>query len=197
MPKEYTDTWSPKAKQDPSKGLYFVKRIIDSVKKGKMAVLLPMAAAIGSSSEIKRIKNEILRENTLEAVFSLPDEIFYPGASSVACCMVFTLGKRHEISKPTFFGYYKDDGFRKKKNLGRIEMTTDDGIGVWSSIKEEWINLYREKIAIPGKSTLACVTGEDEWIAEAYMETDYSLLKENDFEIMIRDYYAYLIKREG
>lgn len=196
MPKEYADTWTAKAKQDPSKGLYFVKRIIDIVKKGKMAVLLPMAAAIGSSTEIKRIKSEILRENTLEAVFSLPDEIFYPGASSVACCMIFNLGKRHDSSNPTFFGYYKNDGFQKKKNLGRIEMVNIDGTGVWNSIKKEWIELYRKKMEVPGKSTLACVTGNNEWLAEAYMETDYYSLEESYFEKMIRDYYAYLIKRE-
>lgn len=197
MPKEYTDTWSVKAKQDPSKGLYFVKRIIDVVKTGKMAVLLPMAAAIGSSGETKRIKNEILRENTLEAVFSLPDEIFYPGASAVACCMVFTLGKRHDVKKPTFFGYYKDDGFRKKKNLGRIEKVSPDGIGAWAFIKEDWLDLYFNRKEVPGKSALACVTGNDEWLAEAYMETDYTSLSENDFHKMIRNYYAYLIKKEG
>lgn len=197
MPKEYTDTWSVKAKQDPSKGLYFVKRIIDVVKTGKMAVLLPMAAAIGSSGETKRIKNEILRENTLEAVFSLPDEIFYPGASAVACCMVFTLGKRHDVKKPTFFGYYKDDGFRKKKNLGRIEKVSPDGIGEWAFIKEDWLDLYFNRKEVPGKSALACVTGNDEWLAEAYMETDYTSLSENDFHKMIRNYYAYLIKKEG
>lgn len=197
MPDKYTKTWSDKAKQDPSKGLYFVKEIIDSVKTGKMAVLLPMAAAIGSSGETKRIKNKILRENTLDAVFSLPDEIFYPGASAVACCMVFTLGKRHDSSKPTFFGYYKDDGFRKKKNLGRIEKVNSEGVGAWIEIKSTWLDLYFNKKEIPGKSALACVTGDDEWLAEAYMETDYSFLEERNFEKMLRDYYAYLIKKEG
>lgn len=194
MPNEYTETWTSTAKQDPSKGLYFAKRVIDVVKSGKMAILLPMAAAIGSSGETKRIKNEILRENTLDAVFSLPDEIFYPGASAVACCMVFTLGKRHDSTKPTFFGYYKDDGFIKKKNLGRIEKVNSDGLGAWTTIKEEWLDLYFNKKEVPGKSSLACVTGNDEWLAEAYMETDYTNLKIEDFEKTVRDYYAYLIK---
>ena len=194
MPKEYTDIWPTKQKQDPSKGLYFVQRIIKAVKTGKMAVLLPMACAIGASGEPKRIKNEILRENTLEAVFSLPDEIFYPGASAVACCMVFTLGKRHDSSKPTFFGYFKNDGFIKKKNLGRIEQVNEDGLGAWVTIKEEWLDLYFNKKSIPGKSALACVTGDDEWLAEAYMKTDYSTLEEKDFEKTIRDYYSYLVR---
>lgn len=195
MPKEYTSTWSDKKKQDPSKGLYFVKRIISAVKTGKMAVLLPMACAIGSSGEIKNIKKELLRENTLEAVFSLPDEIFYPGASAVACCMVFTMGKRHDSTKPTFFGFYKDDGFIKKKNLGRIEKVDSEGLGAWTLIKEQWLDLYFNKKEVPGLSALACVSGEDEWLAEAYMQTDYTQLTEKDFENTVRDYYSYLVKR--
>lgn len=161
---EFTKNWSAKTTQDPSKGLYFVKRIMNSVQSGKMAVLLPMSAAIGSSSVIKNMKKEILRENTLEAVFSLPNEIFYPGASAVACCMIFTLGKRHDYSKPTFFGYYKDDGFIKKKNLGRIEKVDENGLGAWQIIKKEWLDLYFNKISIPGKSAVECVTGDDEWL---------------------------------
>lgn len=38
------------------------------------------------------------------------------------------------------------------------------------------------------------VSYEDEWLAEAYMETDYSQLTIDDFEKTIRNYYSYLIK---
>lgn len=196
MPKTYTDTWDSKKTQDPSKGLYFVNSIIKSVKKGKMAVLLPMACAIGSSSEIRKIKKEILLENTLEAVFSLPDDIFHPGASAVVCCMVFTLGKRHDSNKPTFFGYFKNDGFIKKKYLGRIEKVNPDGNGEWALIKEHWQDLFFNKKAIAGQSALACVTGENEWLAEAYMDTDYSTLTIKDFDKTVRDFYSYLISVE-
>ncbi|MFM9598236.1 hypothetical protein ACKI1O_54305, partial [Streptomyces scabiei] len=75
----------------------------------------------------KNFKEKILAENTLKAVFSLPDDIFYPGASVQACCMIFELGQRHDNNIPTFFGYYKNDGFSKRKNLGRIEKVDKDG----------------------------------------------------------------------
>ena len=85
--------------------------------------MLPVACAIGTSGEIARLKGEILEENTLDAVFTLLNEIFYPGASASACCMAFKIGINHtDISNSdTFFGYCKDDGFKKKKNLGRVE----------------------------------------------------------------------------
>ena len=35
------------------------------------------------------------------------------------------------------------------------------------------------------------VTASDEWCVEAYMETDYSKLKQEDFEKVVRDYAIY------
>lgn len=39
------------------------------------------------------------------------------------------------------------------------------------------------------------VTWKDEWLAEAYMETDYSILEESDFQKVINDYLSYLVKQ--
>ena len=182
-------------------GFYFVKYIAKTLNSinvpATLAVLLPVACAIGTSGEIAKIKTEILEENTLDAVFTLPNEIFYPGASASACCMVFKIGKKHtDVSNPdTFFGYYKDDGFRKKKNLGRVEqLNTESGVSRWSEIEQEWIELYRNRRAVPGYSAIKKVTGDDEWLCEAYMETDYTKLSESDFQNTINDYLAYLVK---
>ena len=38
------------------------------------------------------------------------------------------------------------------------------------------------------------VTCDDEWLAEAYMETDYSNLNESDFQSVINSYVSYLVK---
>lgn len=201
LPKSYVDTWAKDKKEDPSKGLYFVKYIADTLNsinhQAKLAVLLPVACAIGTSGEIARLKREILEENTLDAVFTLPNEIFYPGASASACCMVFKIGTKHnDISNPdTFFGYYKDDGFKKKKNLGRVEqIDSKTGKSKWAEIEREWIELYRNRRAIDGLSATHKVNGADEWLCEAYMKTDYTKLTEQDFQQTINDYLAYLVK---
>lgn len=201
LPKSYVDTWSKDKKEDPSKGLYFVKFIADTLNsinhQAKLAVLLPVACAIGTSGEIARLKREILEENTLDAVFTLPNEIFYPGASASACCMVFKIGTKHnDISNPdTFFGYYKDDGFKKKKNLGRVEqIDSKTGKSKWAEIEREWIELYRNRRAVDGLSASHKVNGADEWLCEAYMKTDYTKLTEQDFQKTINDYLAYLVK---
>ena len=199
LPTNYVRTWEANKKEDPTKGFYFVKYIADTLnsinQQATLAVLLPVACAIGTSGEISKIKGEILKENTLKAVFTLPNEIFYPGASASACCMVFEIGKKHSDSPYTFFGYYKDDGFKKKKNLGRVEQTDPStGKSKWVSIEKEWIDAYRKSKVVDGFSAMHEVTGDDEWLCEAYMKTDYTKLTEKDFQQTINDYLAFLVK---
>ena len=140
----------------------------------------------------------MLENNTLEAVFTLPNEVFYPGASVSACCMVFTLGEPHVKSdgavQETFFGYYKEDGFKKKKNLGRVEQFDDNGNSKWKAIEEEWLRLFRNHKSVDGLSATAEVSGGDEWLCEAYMKTDYTKLTEADFQQTLNNYIAYLVK---
>jgi len=211
IPAAYKTTWTAKAKdgkEDPTKGFVFVHFISDVIKElndlkekagkptkqVKLAVLLPVAAAIGTSDIIEKEKIAMLENNTLEAVFTLPNEIFYPGASACACCMLFTLGKPHSEEKETFFGYCKDDGFKKKKNLGRVEQFNVDNESLWKKIEKEWLYLFRNHKAEPGKSATVVVNGESEWLCEAYMKTDYNTLKEEDFQRTLNDYLAYLVK---
>lgn len=215
IPKKYKVNWgkSTDGKEDPTKGLVFIHYLSDILKEVnleretnnlprktiKLAVLLPVAAAIGTSSSIiTEEKKAMLADNTLEAVFTLPDEIFYPGASACACCMLFTLGQPHVkadgTSRVTFFGYCKDDGFKKKKNLGRVEQFDNGGDSKWKKIENEWLHLYDSRKSEDGKSAMAIVNGESEWLCEAYMKTDYSTLQESDFQRTINDYLSYLVK---
>ena len=199
LPEEYTSTWSSKTKSDPSKGMYFVKYIADTLNENKIkatiAVLLPVACAIGNSNKIKDIKEHLLKENTLDAVFTLPPEVFYPGAAVSACCMVFKTGIKNSSSGDTFFGFYNDDGFKKRKNIGRIEQINEiTGESKWKAIEEKWIDLYLNRKTIKGISVTKKVTANDEWLCEAHMTTDYSSLSEADFRWKINDYLTFVLK---
>ena len=188
---KYVKTWGSNVKEDPSKGFHFVYEIASKVKTGKLAVLLPMQCAIGASSAIKYFKRKMLEEHTLDAVFSLPSDMFHPGASAVACCMIFNLGTRHENApiQETFFGYFKDDGFEKRKNLGRMEKSD----GLWRKIEKKWLNLYFNRKSEKGISITKKVTSNDEWLAEAYMEIDYNKLNQDDFQKVLNEYLGYLV----
>ena len=215
IPASYKTSWTSKQKKgtaDPTKGLVFVRYFSDVVKElnkkrklngeenktVKLAVLLPLACAIGTGKQIQYEKRLLLEDNTLEAVFSLPGEMFYPGASVCACCMLFTLGQSHVKAdgtvRSTFFGYCKDDGFVKKKNLGRVEQFDEDGNSKWKAIENEWLDLYERKAVVDRKSAVEKVDSNSEWLCEAYMKTDYSKLTAEDFQKTLNNYLAYLVK---
>lgn len=215
IPTSYKTSWTAKEKNgttDPTKGMVFIEYVSDVIqemnearekagkarKYVKMAVLLPVAAAIGTGTRLTQMKHKMLENNTLDAVFTLPNEIFYPGASACACCMVFTVGKPHIKADgtvdETFFGYYKEDGFKKKKNLGRIEQFESDGTSKWRTIENDWLKLFHNKTVVDGLTAKAEINGDAEWLCEAYMKTDFTKLCEDDFQDSLNKYLAFLMK---
>lgn len=181
-------TLGGKTSTDPSKGFSFVQFVADKVGKGRLLTLLPMACAIQTDGVIGTFKQKMLEKHSLDAVFSFPAEMFYPGASAVACCMVFDLGKPHKKDKETFFGYFKDDGFEKRKGVGRVDIRNK-----WESIQKEWLDLFIHRSTVAGKSVNCHVEANEEWCAEAYMETDYSTFCDEDFIRKMREYVAFLV----
>lgn len=171
--------------------LEFVEQMLNILQPSGIGVaVVPMSCAIGT--KFKNIRKRLFAHHTLKAVFSMPDEIFSgQKVSTNVCVMLWEAHKKHDINKNTFFGYYKDDGFVKAKKMGRI-----DKFNKWTNIKKEWINLYEDKIIKPGYSCLKKVKDTDEWLCEAYMDTDFSNICEEDFQKSINSYLAYLINTE-
>jgi len=126
-----------------------------------------------------------LKKHTLKAVFSMPDDIFYPTATNV-CVMLWEAHTPHDSSVETYFGYCKDDGFVKRKKLGRV-----DAYERWESIKNEWLRLYRNRIIEIDKSASHCITDKDEWLCEAYMKIDYTKITKNYFVETLRKYLSF------
>jgi type I restriction enzyme M protein len=173
-----------KSKEDLSE-LRFVEHMLGSLQKGGTGVaIVPVSCATAPSAE----KRSIMEKHTLEAVMSMPPELFYP-VGVVTCIMVFTAGIPHETAnKKSWFGYWRDDGFIKVKNLGRV-----DRDGVWPTIRDRWIDSWRNREVHPEESVTAKVGPDDEWVAEAYMETDYSRLTQEDFERVLFDYAIFTL----
>lgn len=175
-------------KDEESRELVFVREMLKVLKKGATGVaIVPISCAITPNP----IREELLKHHTLEAVMSMPDELFYP-VGTVTCIMVFKAHVPHaESGQKTWFGYWKNDGFIKTKHLGRIDQKH-----TWRTIKERWIEAYRNRDDVPGESVKAYVTGTDEWCAEAYMETDYSAITESDFEDTVKKYLMFNVMNE-
>ncbi len=135
------------------------------------------------------LKEKILENHTLEAVFSMPEDLFHDSkANTVTCIVVIKAHSKHPKDKKTWFGYFRNDGFVKKKNKGRI-----DDKGVWQKIENDWLNAYKNKEIIKDLSITKKVTSNDEWCAEAYLETDYTKINEEEFLNVVRNYISYKI----
>jgi len=154
------------------------------------AFILPMSSALNPNKKISELKRKIMERHTLVAVFSNPDELFYnTTAGVVTCTMVIKSGVPHKKNVKTFFGYYKDDGFEKRKNIGRTDIRNK-----WSKIKEKWVNSFLNGEEEFGFSVKKYVTHDDDWCAEAHLTTDISKLKVNDFRRDVTNYLSFLIK---
>jgi len=167
--------------------LEFVEQLLDILAVGGIGVVVvPMSCAIGT--KFKDVRERLFNKHTLKAVFSMPDDIFYPTGTN-PCVMVWQAHAPHDNTQETFFGYCKNDGFVKRKKLGRV-----DYYNKWADILAEWLKLYRNRDVVDGLSARACVKHSDEWLCEAYMKTDYSTLTQDDFQKTVNDYLAYLVK---
>jgi type I restriction-modification system DNA methylase subunit len=156
---------------------------------GTCIAIVPMQKALATNGKIAELKQKLLNKHTLEAVLSMPDELFFNSdVNVVTCVMIFTAHKKHSPNKKTYFGYYKDDGFIKRKIQGRY-----DGLNYWETIKNKWIGYFLDenRKEEAGFSVNKIVSAKDEWCVEAYMETNYVLLNHLTLECKFKEYLAF------
>ncbi len=166
--------------------LEFIEQALKVVspQNGKVAAIVQMSCALKDDNETKAVRKRLLESHTLKAVISMPDDLFYP-VGVVTCIMVFEANSPNK-GKKTWFGYLKNDGFVKRKNKGRI-----DHFSKWKEIKKQFLDAYVNSDKVVGLSVKKEITENDEWCAEAYMETDYSKITSADFEREIRNYAVF------
>lgn len=173
-------------KNDKLKEIDFISFTLDQLSQGgRLACIVPMSVAIQAerNKAVFEVKKNILSKHRLDAVFSMPNDLFYPVGTNT-CIMVFTAYTKHTKDFETFFAYLKEDG-HKITRKGRVDQ------GNWNDIENEFITLFKNKKNIAGKSVCKAVTAQDEWCAEAYMETNFKDLDVKDFTQVINQYLAF------
>lgn len=168
-----------KRMKDDQEELAFVLNNLDQLAPGGRCVaIVPITCATAPDGAAATWKQRLLDRHTLEGVMSMPKELFHNSKTAVVTCiMVLTAHAPHPAGKPSWFGYWRDDGFVKTKHQGR-----HDGAGRWPDIEARWLAAFRNRAVIPGESVLRAVTATDEWCAEAYLETDYSRIQPRDLK---------------
>ena len=176
-------------KSTDTEELEFVRNNLDCLQEGGICIaIVPMQSALANRGKIKELKQNILSNHTLEAVLSMPDELFYNSkAKSITCIMIFTAYRPHPSTKKVFLGYYKDDRFKKHRTKGRF-----DADNKWSEVEKDWLNCYLNRTEKPGLSINVELDYTSEWVVEKYMETDYSVVSDNLFKETLLNYSTYL-----
>jgi hypothetical protein len=181
-----------KSKKEDEEELEFILNNLERLEKASLCVtIVPMRCALYNKGYGLNLKERLLNNHTLEAVFSMPDELFHnSNVAVVTAIMVFKAKEKHPENYKTYFGYWKEDGFVKIKNTGRT-----DYYNKWDNIKKYWLDNYKNKDEIIGHSIKKVVNFKDEWCSEAYINTDYKTLISDNFIKNIKQYLTYLFNR--
>ncbi|MBC6425316.1 MAG: N-6 DNA methylase [Ekhidna sp.] len=181
-----------KTNKNDREELEFVLNNLNQLEKGSYCIaIVPMSCMMFNKGLGLQLKEKILKKHTLEAVFSMNEELFHSSDVSVVTAIIVLKSKEaHPKNYKTYFGYWKDDGFIKIKNTGRT-----DYYSKWNLIKNKWLSSYRNKEELEGGSVKKLVKATDEWCSEAYINTDYRNLSNDKFILNIKKYLTYLFNR--
>jgi type I restriction-modification system DNA methylase subunit len=176
----------PYTKGNNGEQLEFLENALGCIETGGIGIAIcKMGTVVSGASEVTQVKERLLQNHTLLGVLSMPTELFNPAASVPTAIIIFKAKQPHPQGYKSFFGFFKDDGFTVSKNK------RTDNKNKWEEIKRTWINAFINRETIVGLSVMQEVTAQDEWCAEAYMETDYSTLTEKDFVDTLKSYVSY------
>lgn len=181
-----------KSNKDDIEELEFVLNNLEQLEKGSYCIaIIPMSCVLAQKGIRLSLKEKILQNHTLEAVFSMPDELFHnSNVTVVTAVLVIKAKEKHASNYKTYFGYWKNDGFIKIKNLGRV-----DFYNRWETTKKYWLENFRNKDTVIGHSIKKSIIAKDEWCAEAYIDTDYNILTDELFIKNIKQYLTYVFNR--
>lgn len=183
-----------KNKQSGQSELDFVYSMLEYLKPGGIGIaIVPMSCA--SSKDDKKMREAIMEKHTLLATMTMPKKLFQESkVGTSTCIMVFRAHIKHsDSSKIVFLSRWLEDGFVTIPHVGRYDKNN-----AWMSMKDEWLRQLKG-VAKPDNTVyLKKELGKnDEWLAEAYVETDYSLLTEMEFENQLKKYALFKYMQEN
>ena len=138
----------------------FIDRSLRALKRrGRAAVIVPSSLLV--KADKARWRRDVLLENTLLAVISLPGELFQPYASATTAILVLERGVPHADNKPVFFCRIENDGLRLKKGarVPQVGSQMDDVVAQFRRLGND-----------PGFCKSARLAQPDEWAPGTYID---------------------------
>lgn len=163
----------------------FTEHLLDSLAVGgRCAVIVPQSTMTGKSKEEATIKDNILKNHTLEGVITLNKDTFY-GVGVLPCIAIFTAGEPHPIDKECKFINFEDDGYKISPHIGLLE--TESAKDKKQHLLDVWFDRIDSETKFCVKTT---IESSDEWLHSFYYFND-EIPTEADFEKAIGDYLSF------
>lgn len=165
----------------------FIEQLLNSiVVDGKVIAIVPQSSMTWKTKEEKKIKENILKNHTLEWVITLNKNTFY-WVGTNPCIVVFTAWIPHYKEKIVKFINFEDDGFEVQKHMGLVENKEKS-----KQMKQKLLEVWRDQI--DEVETKFCVKttveAEDEWLHSFYYFND-EIPTEAEFEKTMADYLTF------
>ncbi len=156
------------------KELEIVLHTIDNTEPGGRVVFV-VPTSTGTAASNNLMKEEILKNNTLEAGIAIPKHAF-PGVGTSTIIFVVKVGIPHLVSKQkTMFVNFENDGYSKPTRGKRKEINFEER-------KKSLLDTLNNRESESGLSAFVNVDHEDEWGVEAHAYfVDYSKLTQENF----------------
>lgn len=174
----------------PNHELKFVNNMLDCLEPGGRGIaIIPSSCGTKKSGDDYYWQTEILKNHTLDAVMTMPIDLFHGSANAATCIMVFTAHKPHDKSRKTWFADWTYDGFEKDRTVnGRSDKNNK-----WKDIKKKWLEAFFNKDEIEGFSLRRAVGPEDEWSYAKYAKTNFSGITDESFKKVIKEYALFIL----
>ncbi len=154
------------------------------IKHARVAVIVPQSSMTGKTKDEREIKENILKNHTLEGVITLNKDTFYRIGVN-ACIAIFTVGVPHPKLHKAKFINFEDDGFEIQKHRGLVETVSA------VDKKEILLNVWRGNIESSNDFCVeTTVQHDDEWLHSFYYFND-TIPNEKSFEQTISDYLSF------
>ena len=90
----------------------FILNNLDALESGGTCIaIIPISCVIEKTTIAENLRKRVFEKHTLEAVLSMPEELFHNSkVNTVTCAIIITAKKPHPKGKKTWFAYCRDDG---------------------------------------------------------------------------------------
>lgn len=165
--------------------LSFTEHLLDSiVKGGRVAIIVPQSSMTGKTKVEKEIKENILKNHTLEGVINLNRDTFYSVGTN-PCIAIFTAGIPHHKDKLCKFIDFQDDGYEVSKHVGLVETPSA------KDKRQRLLDVWFDRIEATNDFCVETrVQAEDEWLHSFYY-FDEEPPSEQEFEDTVSDYLSF------